>query len=154
MQSSSPPFQEWRGHYAKCSSPTAVFIDRLERNALATFYKQEEMDYGTADQLTMALALVRSLHTPTRKAVQDDSRAETAVHTLAKKARPMHCESFTKKAVQVFATVETGPGLTNGQMVVDWKGRWGHQPNVEVVQEVDHDLYGQLIMKGLLCSCK
>ena len=45
--------------------------------------------------------------------------------------------SCVKESKRVYCAVEVGGGITRGQMVVDWNGKCGHLPNVELITKVD-----------------
>ncbi len=53
----------------------------------------------------------------------------------------------------VYATVELSGRHTRGQVVLnwseDWSGKQDQKPNVQVVTEIDPELYERLIYKGL-----
>ena len=49
-----------------------------------------------------------------------------------------------------YVTLELCPSLTRGQCVVDWKGKLGKEPNVEIVTSVgSEDLYLELVKRAV-----
>ncbi|XP_013413354.1 probable uridine nucleosidase 2 isoform X2 [Lingula anatina] len=50
---------------------------------------------------------------------------------------------------EVYATVALNDPLTRGMMVIDWSEHLQKKPNVKVVTEVDHDLYGKYLQDAL-----
>ena len=60
----------------------------------------------------------------------------------------VHPDIVTKET-SVYATLELHGHLTRGQMVVDWRGHLGKEPNVKIVQEVNMEAHKALMMKSL-----
>ena len=58
------------------------------------------------------------------------------------------CDDAITKSSQHYATVEVKGGITQGQIVVDWREKFGKQPNVTIVEEMDQKLYETLIYKA------
>ena len=52
------------------------------------------------------------------------------------------------KSVHEYATVEIKGGVTQGQMVVDWRRHFKKDANVEIVEKMDKRLYESLIYKA------
>lgn len=53
-----------------------------------------------------------------------------------------------KETITKYVTVEVKGGVTQAQMVVDWRNLTGKPENVEIVEKMDQTLYETLIYKA------
>ena len=58
-------------------------------------------------------------------------------------------EGIVTSSRHVFCTVELYGKYTRGQMVVDWDGCLGQKPNVYVVMDVTHEIYGRMLLDSV-----
>ena len=56
---------------------------------------------------------------------------------------------IVKRSEKKYVSIELHGSLTRGQTVVDWRGRSERSPNTEIVLELDHERFIELLENGL-----